>query len=366
MGVFEDFWDAEGHEALGSDKAQAAVRQTLAASLAAVFGLTTDTTTATAAPPSSEPTVSGQTLPTQPINFGAMTDDVFQSGHVSDTPAAYFLQDKKNNLYKYVDSKGHVFPISTPHFELIKKASKDSGIPLMVTLAMIAKESSFNPQAENAGSGAMGWLQFLPDTFYERIYKDVQKIKTDNPQTIKLLQGAKELVKRERIETQVGGKTKITLKYAPASDAAREKLKILAQNPEINLRLGMELALVSLRKLQMDLYDIRAKGAACYELTPADLYAAHFAGPKAAANIIRDAHMERNHGVKQHFGQSARSNKTNQALLLNERGEHVTAAQLMQQFSKTMANSTPLAINCPVTPPPPPKTIEGLIRYDIP
>jgi hypothetical protein len=364
MGIIDDFLNAEGHEPLGSTEAQAAVKNTLAAaSLAAAFGLTTEPATANAASHASLGTEAGQTVP---VNFGAMSDEVPQDGHLINTPSSYFAHDKKNNLYRYVDTKNQVFPISAPHFELIKKISKNYGIPLTVTLAMIAKESSFNPQAENPGSGALGWLQFLPATFYERVYKDAEKIKTDNPETKKLLQNIKELIKRERIETSVDGKTKVILKYAPTSDAAKNKLRMLAKDPAINLQLGMELALISLRKLQMDLYDIRSEGAACYELTPADLYAAHFAGTKAAANIIRDAYLERNHGINQHFASSAKSNKTNQALLLNERGKPVTAAQLMAQFGKMMGNSEPLNVGCPSSAPESPKTIEGIINHHTP
>lgn len=333
MGIFEDFLNAEGHEPHSNPGAKNAIREAVAASLVAV-SLTGNPTPAMAS-----------NLP----NFEAISDQAAQAGLLTNhIPLNYFKKTKEG--WKYIDGKGGQHTLSNEHFELIKKVSREYKMPLLIVLAMIAKESSFNPKAENPGSGAMGWFQFLPSTLYERLYKDADKI--GRPEL-------KSLIKAESIKN---GK-KVIAKYSPVDEKAKEKLKTLAFDPESNLRLGMEYARVFLRKLQMDLYYLRDEGAKCYALTPADLYAAHFAGPKAAANIIRDARLERTHGVGINFSAAAKKNETNQALLLNQYGKPVTAAQLMAFFEKIMGDNKPLDMICPDTPPPTPRGIEDLIRH---
>lgn len=257
------------------------------------------------------------------------------------------IRQLTNGSWQYVDGKKRVHTIPADHYNLIKKISDEYKMPLPITLAMIAKESSFDPKAENKTSKARGWLQFVESTLYEQAYESGHKI--GYPDAAKLV-----------IKTTINGK----FRYQPISDEAAKQLKDLSFNPDFNLRLGIKYALNNIGELQKKLHDLRPEGSSYYPVTPAEAYAIHFMGTRGAANAIRDAHMERRHGVLGHFGKVAKKNETNLNVILDEEGQPYTAQELLEKFRRDMGESPPFKDLRIGKQPKRLDTIEGIIRAD--
>ena len=257
------------------------------------------------------------------------------------------IQQLTNGSWQYVDGKKRVHIIRADHYNLIKKISDEYKMPLPITLAMIAKESSFDPKAENKTSKARGWLQFVENTLYEQAHESGHKI--GYPDAAKLV-----------IKTTIKGH----FNYQPISAEAKNKLNDLCFNPDFNLRLGIKYALKNIGELQKKLHDLRPEGSSYYPVTPAEAYAIHFMGTAGAANAIRDAHMERRHGVLGHFGKAAKENETNLNVILDEDGQPHTAQELLEKFRRDMGESPPFQDLRIGQQPKRLNTIEGIIRAD--
>ena len=91
----------------------------------------------------------------------------------------------------------------------------DGLIPFQAMAAIVARESSMNPESINASSGAVGLFQFMTNkvgTLYEVTYKFAEEY--GYPE-------AKELVTRDRIKSANGD---IRLDYRPVDEAAKQQL----------------------------------------------------------------------------------------------------------------------------------------------
>jgi soluble lytic murein transglycosylase-like protein len=64
-----------------------------------------------------------------------------------------------------------------PYLEMARKESQEQDVDLSLILAVIRKESSFDPKAHNS-TGAMGLMQMLPDTARWLGLKDTNKLWT--------------------------------------------------------------------------------------------------------------------------------------------------------------------------------------------
>lgn len=65
-----------------------------------------------------------------------------------------------------------------PFLEIARAEAQAQGVDLALVLAVIQKESSFNPRAYNSGSGATGLMQLLPSTAKWMGCKDTSKLTT--------------------------------------------------------------------------------------------------------------------------------------------------------------------------------------------
>jgi len=73
-------------------------------------------------------------------------------------------EDPDAQLFDPFDGKSAPDAARIPYLETARKEAEAQGVDVALVLAVIQKESSFNPRAYNKGSGATGLMQVLPST----------------------------------------------------------------------------------------------------------------------------------------------------------------------------------------------------------
>lgn len=279
--------------------------------------------------------------------------------HTLDGGGSKPLFKMKNGDWQYGEHK-----IKGDIFNLIQTVSAENGFPLRLILDVIARESSFNPAAQNE-SGACGLIQFMPSTLYEMTYKYGNTLKGYEDQALQ------NRIVKKRIPRTDGNSHRVTYEPKTPEDAAF--LRQSCFNPEFNLRLGIKYKMEVAAMLQQWMDGIKGAGKSYYPLKSHELYLGFFAGPNAAEKIIRDVKMGRDIPITLYFSDAALHNPANKKVLFKDKDGKTpyTGLELLRNIAKSMGyNPNMDGLDMPALPDvrkqvfnatPAPRQIEDLI-----
>lgn len=283
-----------------------------------------------------------------------------QKPHALDSGNTKPLMKMKNGDWQYGEHK-----IKGTIFDLIKAVSTENHFPLRLMLDIIARESGFNPNAQNE-SGACGLIQFMPTTLYEMVYKYGATLKGYEDRHLDQRVTRKKVLRPDGRGHTVG--------YEAHSPEDEKYLRDACFDPAFNLRLGIKYKLEVAAMLQQWLDGIKGHGNDYYPLKSHELYLGFFAGPNAAEKIIRDIKMGRNTPVTFYFSPSALKNPANRKVLFKDSESKIpyTGIELLNNIAKKMGYDPALnGLDMPSLPdvrrqvfrsPPTPRGIEDFIN----
>jgi len=150
------------------------------------------------------------------------------------------------------------YQISADVLNGIQQASANTGVDFSFLMAQAAKESGFNPDAKAKTSSASGLYQFVEQTWLSVVRKHGAEY------------GLGDMASKIRIAEDG--------KLVVADRALRKEILDLRRDPEIAAAMAAEHAADNEQRLDAKLDR---------EVTPVDLYLAHFLGLKGAVNFLR-------------------------------------------------------------------------------
>lgn len=194
------------------------------------------------------------------------------------------LQIQVNGTIKYRD-----WTVPRPVYEANARTSHLTGFPADLLYAIHAAESSFIPDNVNEDSNACGLGQFVPTTFYEKIYNYGALI--GYPETKALVD--RYVASRDDQDRAIFG-------FRPASEDAEKTLATLCHDPHLNSMLTAVYGTRTIGTMQRNLQDLAPAGAEYFPLNQGQYYVAYHGGRYTAERMIRnlyedggtrDAHM---------------------------------------------------------------------------
>lgn len=188
----------------------------------------------------------------------------------------------------------------------IQQASANTGVDFAFLMAQAAKESGFNPEAKAKTSSASGLYQFVEQTWLSVVRKHGAEY------------GLGDLASKIKIGEDG------TLKVADR--ALRKEILDLRRDPVVAAAMAAEHAADNEERLDAKLDR---------DVTPVDLYLAHFLGLKGAVNFIRAMDVNPDQAAADIAPRAAAANK---AVFYNSDGTPRSLKQIYDRFQDRMTS----------------------------
>lgn len=184
----------------------------------------------------------------------------------------------------------------------IQQASANTGVDFAFLMAQAAKESGFNPDAKAKTSSASGLYQFVEQTWLSVVRKHGAEY------------GLGDMASKIKIAED--GSLKV------ADRALRQEILDLRRDPTIAAAMAAEHAADNEERLDAKLDR---------EVTPVDLYLAHFLGLKGAVNFLRAMEADPDQSAAAISPRAAAANK---AVFYNADGTPRSLKQIYDRFER--------------------------------